>query len=416
MLENEKKLVKNTFFLYLMQISNYVFPLLTFPYLTRVLGAEKYGVVVFSNAVMQYFTLFVEFGFLLSATNLCSQFRQDKDKLGHVTFGVIYAKSLLALLAGSVLVILCIFASNFRNNVSFFIFSYIGVCLTIFLPDFLFRGIEEMSILTYRVLFSKLVYTILIFVLVRKPENFVFVPVATIGSNIIAVVLTWYEVKRKNYICKTKIAMEDVLLYLKESGTFFFSRVAVSLYTTLNTVVLGFKFSDVAMGQYGVANNLINTGRSFISPISDSMYPYLVKNKNYSLVRKLIFIIEPIIILGCVVIYILAELIIRIVCGEGYEQAVPVLRAMLPLVIISLPTYLLGYPVLGALGKVKVANTSVMIGSVFHAVGLVVLYFFMNRLNFITISLLTVCTEMIVFGIRMFLIIGELKRGRNEYS
>ena len=119
---------------------------------------------------------------------------------------------------------------------------------------------------------------------------------------------------------------------------------------------------------------------------------------------------------GCLVLFFLAKPIIRIICGEGYSEAVPVLRAMLPLVVISLPTYLLGYPVLGALGKVKVANTSVMIGSVFHAVGLVVLYFFMNRLNFITISLLTVCTEMIVFGIRMFLIIGELKRGRNEYS
>lgn len=410
MQENERKLVKNTFFLYLMQISNYVFPLLTFPYLTRVLGAEKYGVVVFSNAVMQYFTLFIEFGFLLSATNLCSQFRQDKDKLGHVTFGVIYAKILLAILAGSVLVILCIFVPNFKNNVSFFIFSYIGVCLTIFLPDFLFRGIEEMSILTYRVLFSKLVYTILIFVLVRKPENFIFVPVATIGANILAVVLTWYEVTRKNYISKTKIAIKDVLLYLKESGTFFFSRVAVSLYSTLNTVLLGFKFSDGAMGQYGVANNLINTGRSFISPISDSIYPYLVKNKNYSLVKKLIFIIEPIIIFGCVVMFILAEPIIRIVCGEGYEQAIPVFRAMLPLVIISLPTFLFGYPVLGALGKVKVANTSVMIGSVFHVVGLVVLYFILNKLNFITITLLTVCTELIVFGIRMFVIIKKLKK------
>ena len=112
----------------------------------------------------------------------------------------------------------------------------------------------------------------------------------------------------------------------------------------------------------------------------------------------------------CLVLFFLAKPIIRIICGEGYSEAVPVLRAMLPLVVISLPTYLLGYPVLGALGKVKVANTSVMIGSLFHITGLGML-FLINRLNFITISLLTVCTEIIIIVIRMFVIIKELRWG-----
>ena len=113
---NEKRLAKNTFFLYLMQISTYIFPLLTFPYLTRVLGAEKYGVVVFSNAVIQYFTLFLEFGFLLSATNLCSESREDKKKLGNITYGVMYAKVLLAIVAGIVLILVCLLVPVFQKN------------------------------------------------------------------------------------------------------------------------------------------------------------------------------------------------------------------------------------------------------------------------------------------------------------
>lgn len=407
---NEKRLAKNTFFLYLMQISTYIFPLLTFPYLTRVLGAEKYGVVVFSNAVIQYFTLFLEFGFLLSATNLCSESREDKKKLGNITFGVMYAKVLLSIIAGIVLILACLLVPVFQKNSLFFILSYVGVLLTILLPDFLFRGIEEMSILTYRVIFSKFVYTALIFLLIKQSNDYLYVPIATIGANLIAVLLTWYEIKKKNYIEKTKVTFKEILMYLKESSTFFLSRVAVSLYTTLNTVLLGFKFSDYAMGQYGVANNLINTGRSFISPISDSIYPYLVKNKNYKLVKKLLLILEPIIILGCLVLYFFAGPIIKIICGNGYEDSIPVLRAMLPLVVITLPTYLCGFPLLGAIGKIKYANISTIIGAIFHVLCLVFFYC-LGILNFVSISLLTFCTELIVLSIRLHVVISTLKRG-----
>lgn len=407
---NEKRLAKNTFFLYLMQISTYIFPLLTFPYLTRVLGAEKYGVVVFSNAVIQYFTLFLEFGFLLSATNLCSESREDKKKLGNITYGVMYAKVLLAIVAGIVLILACLLVPVFQKNSLFFILSYVGVLLTILLPDFLFRGIEEMSILTYRVIFSKFVYTALIFLLIKQSNDYLYVPIATIGANLIAVLLTWYEIKKKNYIEKTKVSFKEIFMYLKESSTFFLSRVAVSLYTTLNTVLLGFKFNDYAMGQYGVANNLINTGRSFISPISDSIYPYLVKNKNYKLVKKLLLILEPIIILGCLVLYFFAGPIIKIICGNGYEDSIPVLRAMLPLVVITLPTYLCGFPLLGAIGKIKYANISTIIGAIFHVLCLVFFYC-MGILNFVSISLLTFCTELIVLSIRLHVVISTLKRG-----
>lgn len=205
MQSNERRLARNTLFLYLMQISSYVFPLLTFPYLTRVLGAEKYGVVVFSNAVMQYFTLFIEFGFLLSATNLCSQFRHDREQLGNITFGVMCAKILLALASGIVLMVLCVFLPAFKTHFLSLFLSYIGVFLTIFLPDFLFRGIEEMSVLTYRVIFSKLVYTIIIFVFIHKSQDYIFVPLAMVGANSIAIVLTWINLLKKNILSLSKL-------------------------------------------------------------------------------------------------------------------------------------------------------------------------------------------------------------------
>jgi PST family polysaccharide transporter len=405
----EKNLAKNTFFLYLMQIANYVFPLLTFPYLTRVLGAEKYGVVVFGNAVMSYFGLFLEFGFILSATNLCSQYREDKEKLGNITFGVIYAKVILAVLGAIVLILCCNYSAVFKVQKQFFYLYYIGTALNIFLPDYLFRGIEKMSILTYRVLFSKFVYTALVFGLIHNSEDYCFVPVATIGGAVISVLLTWLDILRKKYISLTRISINDSLSYMKDASAFFISRVAVSMYTTLNTVLLGLKFPNAELALYGTANNLTNMCRTMISPISDSIYPYMVKNKNFKLVKKLIFIFEPVIIAGCILLYFIAPFVIRIVCGEGYDGAVPVLRSMLPLIVISLPTYLCGYPVLGALEKIKIATISVIFGSIFHIIGLFVLYF-VGYMSFISVSLLTFATEIIVFSIRCKTIIKNISR------
>lgn len=399
MAESERILAKNTLFLYVMQVSGYVFPLLTFPYLTRVLGAARYGTVVFANAVMQYFSMLIEFGFILSATKTCSERRGDKAALGEVTLGVIGGKLLLALLGAAVLAVCCTLSQNFRKDAVFFVLSYAGIVLSAFLPDFLFRGIEQMGVITYRVILSKAVYTAVIFVLVRSPSDYMLVPAATIASNLVAVVLSWVEIRRRKLIVLAKVTTGEILRHLKESSVFFLSRVAVSLYSTLNTVLLGFRISESAIGQYGAANGLTNTCRSMLSPISDSLYPYLVNRKNFALVRKVLLILEPVIVAGCVLLWFIAAPVIRIVCGEGYDGAVPVFRAMLPLVIISLPTYLFGYPVLGALGRVRVANTSVIAGSAFHVVGLFVLHF-CGRLDFISVPLLTFATEVVVFAIR----------------
>lgn len=407
--EKEKVLAKNTFFLYLMQICNYVFPLLTFPYITRILGANRYGVVVFGNAVMQYFSMFLEFGFILSATHQCSLARDEKNLLSHITIGVIQAKAILAFFSLIILIILCSFVNSFKEEKVFFFIYFAGTVLNILLPDYLFRGIEKMSILTYRVIFSKLIYTIMIFLFVRNEKRYILIPVATITSNIVSVILTWYAIFKDKYITFTKVSFKDTIKYIKDASTFFLSRLAVSLYTTLNTVLLKFNVTNEVLGQFGAANSLTNMCRSMLNPIADSIYPYMVKNKNYKLVKKLILVFEPIVILGCLIMYFIAPLIIRIFCGPGYDSAINILRAMLPLIIISLPTYLCGYPVLGALGKTNVANYSVIVGSFFHVVGLIVLYL-IDWLGPISISLLTFITEIIVFLIRLITILFSIKK------
>ncbi len=320
---NERNLAKNTFFLYMMTVSSYVFPLFTFPYVTRVLGAEKYGVVVFSNAVMQYFQMLFEFGFILSATGEISLSRDDGRRVAEITYGVILAKTMLAAFGLVVLVALCSFVDKFFEMRKFLFLSYIGIFLTVFLPDYLFRGLERMGILTYRVILSRLVQLVLIFLLIRTGDDYMRYPVATIGGNLLAVLLTWMEIIKKLKVYPVRVSFREALLQLRRSSPFFISRVAVSMYQTLNTVLLGLRFPSAELAQYGAANSLTSCARQCVSPISDGIYPYMVKNRNYRLVKRLVLILEPIIIIGCVALYLISPWLVGSFCGAGYEGAVP---------------------------------------------------------------------------------------------
>jgi PST family polysaccharide transporter len=395
--------------LYAAQICGYVFPLLTFPYLTRVLGPDKYGVVVFSNAVLSYFQMLIEFGFILSATSSCSVHHEDRAKLAHITLGVIQAKLLLAAAGAVVLFFCCRFAPGLKDARVFFGLSYAGMALSIFLPDYLFRGMERTRAVAGRVVLSKFVNLALVFLFVRSDSDYLKVPLAAAGGNLIAVFLTWREIIGGLGLRFTRVSFRETVQYLRESSPFFLSRAAVSVYQSLNTVVLGFLFPSAETAQYGAAHTLASSGRGMIGVISDGIYPYMIKQKNYRLVKKIILTLEPVIIAVCVLLFIFAAPLVTLICGNQYAGAAAVFRAMLPLVVVSLPAYLLGYPVLGALNRVKTANTSVITASAFHAAGVFVL-FATGRLNFISLSLLAFCTECVVLAIRLRRVIRELSK------
>lgn len=400
--KEDKTLFVNTLMLYIMMASTFVFPLLTFPYLTRTLGTENYGVVVLSNAVMQYFQLLIDFGFILSGTAICSKERNNKEKLQRVTSSIVYGKLLLSIL-GLIIVIILVFTMDlFKGKELFIICSYIPLMLTSFVPDYLFRGIEKMSIITFRTIVSKFVYTFLIFLLVKKPTSYYFIPLSLFISNLIIVLWSWSYIIKKLKMKLILVKAKDIFHQLKESSTFFASRIATTVYSASNVFVLGlYGYSDTELGLYGASNTLINYGKSMFSPIADSLYPYMVKNKNHKLVKRIIFILIPVIVIGCIILYFLSDLFITIMCGKEYLDTVPIFRRMIPMLVITLPTYLYGFPMLGSINRNDKANLSVIIGAIFHFVGLVVLYF-SKLLTFYNIIYLTTATETLILIIRIY--------------
>jgi PST family polysaccharide transporter len=150
------------------------------------------------------------------------------------------------------------------------------------------------------------------------------------------------------------------------------------------------------------------------SPIADSLYPYMVQKKNYKLVQKTLLLLMPVILVGVACLYFLSKPIVIIMSGEDYLGAIPIFRAFLPVVLITLPVYLLGFPVLGAMDRMKDVNYSTIAAGIYHLLGIIILYLTGNC-NFISIAFLTFSTELLVLVYRSVCIyVGSSGRQRKE--
>ena len=303
-----------------------------------------------------------------------------------------------------------LFIPSFSDKKLFTILYYLTVVTTILMPDYLFRGLEKMKTIMTITIIGKFIYTVSIFIFIKSESDYLKIPILVVASNILVFYFTYKEIKKVG-VSFVKCKVQTVFETIKQSAIFFISKIASTVYSASNVFVLGLVISNTSLAVYGVANTIINMIKSLFTPIADSIYPYIIRAKNFKIIKIILLISTPIIVIGTVLLYVLAEPIILILGGPEYTGAIPILRMMLPLVILTLPSYLLGYPVLGAMGRMKEANLSVVFAAIFHTSVLIIL-FISRTLNITNVVLATIISEFLVLGVRVYFII----KYRNDYK
>lgn len=405
-----KVLMKNTVMLYILQFSTYLFSFLTVPYQSRILGPEIYGVIGVAVAVMAYFQLFMDFGFLLSATEDISKNRDDKQYICQKITSIAIIKVFFVAISFVVMSLLCIFVPQIGSYKLLYFVYLAAYAVNSFLPDYIYRGLEQMTAVTVRTVIIKLFFCVMIFVVMHSKEDYMAVPVLLLIGNIGAVLGAYIHLFKTLHFRFTKVTVSQIIFDFKRSSFFFYSRIATTVYSATNTVILGMlDKTGVVTGYYTSADKILTTAKNGLSPISDSLYPYMVKNRDFKLVKKVLTILMPIIVAGCVVVGIFAEFICTLVFGKEYVGAANILRAFLPAIASILPSYIFGFPVMGALGISKYANRSIFIGTAIHIVGLTLLVL---TGNFSAVSLagMTSVTEISIMAYRVAVVAVYKKR------
>lgn len=392
------KVVQNTVMLYLMNFAKIALPLITLPYLTRVLSLNNYGTFTYVKTVMTYMQLIIDFGFLFSATKDIVEAGKDKKKIGSITGNVLIAKFILSFFSLLFLIILIIFIPLLRRNILFTLVSFVPVFLTVFLFDFLFRGIEEMQIITFRYILMKGISTGLTFIFVKGNNDLMWIPILDTIGTLVAILWVWRTMNKMG-ITLSFGTFKEACNKIKISAVYFVSDIVSTAFGALNTLIIGILLSSSDVAFFGLISQLVAAVQAMYTPIVNGIYPEMVKTKSLGLIKKVLYIFMPLIVIGCLIVLFGAGIILNIIGGSKYIGAGTVLRLMIPVLFFSFPEMLFSWPVLGVIDKVKETTATTIEATIVQISGLILLIVF-NIFTLNSITILRGITEFILFILR----------------
>lgn len=397
----KKRLLENFISLGALQIVSYVIPLISLPYLSRVLGVEKFGLVFFAFAFMQYFIMLTDYGFGLSAVREIAVNRHNKNNLSNIFSAVTFIKFCLLFVSFLILCVMIIFIPKLNENWLVFLLSFLMVVGNAIYPVWFFQGMERMKYITFLNILSKTIFLVLIFIFVKRSDDYIIVPLLnSLGFLVSGVIGMYFAIKElgaKLYIPKWKAIKKQ----FKYSSEFFLSRISVSAYTNTNAFCLGLIGSNIMVGYYVAAEKIYNAMNGIQQPLNQALYPFVAKHKDMKTYKKWVLIALICNLFICGFVFLFAKEFITIFYGTEMTEAYKILRIFCFVVLVTFPSILIGYPLLGALGHTKEANGSVIIGSIIHVIGLFML-FIIGKMNVYSIVFMVLITESIVFGIRAY--------------
>ncbi|SFG64071.1 oligosaccharide flippase family protein [Oribacterium sp. WCC10] len=412
-INNKKRqniIATNTSMLVMLNIAKLVFPFFTLPYLTRVLSTDCYGIVAYEKAIMNYMQVVIDFGFALSATKQVVQYKEDKSKLDYIVSTNIIAKVMLATIACLVLTALIVMIPILRVNVLYTYLSFTSVFMTIFLLDFLFRGLEKMHIITIRFVIMKGIATLLTFIFVKKNSDILLIPILELIGSIVAAIWIYLEV-RKVGIRYVHPKIKDCLATISESAVYFLSNVASTTFNVLNTVVAGIVLTSADVAYWSVCIQIISAGQALYSPISDAIYPEMVRSKDACLLKKIITTFTPLIILGCLLCVLWGKYALLIVGGEKYLGAISIFRDLIPVLFLGFYAIILGWPALGSINRIKETTKSTVTAAIIQILftGIAVL---IGKYTLLFMAIIRCMGEVVMFSMRFY----YFKKYRNEFN
>lgn len=339
--EEKKRLAGNIFSLWVLAGANYILPLLTLPYLVRVLGAEYFGLLAFATATITYFRLITDYGFNLSATQQISINRNNNEKINEIFSSVMIIKAALLIFSFFILCIVLFSFDKFSRNWEVYFLTYGTVIGQVLFPVWLFQGLEKMKFVTYLNISAKIFFTICVFILVKNKQDYYYVPLLSSLGFLFAGIWSLVLAKREFNLAFVWPSLKGIKYQLYEGWHIFFSNIAISLYTISATFFLGLFTNNIIVGYFSAADKIVQAIKSLYQAVSQSIFPLIGKKIHENKTAALAFVNKTTWIVGIgmfiisTLLFSLADSIINLLLGQQYHRSVLLLKIMsfLPFII-----------------------------------------------------------------------------------
>lgn len=336
-----KVLIENISSLFVLQAANYIFPLITLPYLVRVLGPEKFGLIVFAQTFAQYFVILTDYGFNYTATRQISIERNDIKKCSEIFSSVLFIKMALTVLGFGIMAAVIFAFPKFRPDWPLYFAAFLLVPGSALFPLWLYQGMERMKYITIINIIARTIATAAIFIFVRTQNDYIlavlFVSMGWVIIGLIGLAGATVIFRIKPVIPSKAIIRQSLI----DGWHIFISTGAISLYTSSNIFILGIFTNNTIVGYFGAADKIVRAVRGLIVPVAQALYPHISALVSKSRESALEFIrgVLKWMSLGSLIlsllIFALADIIVALALGPEYQSSVLLIRIMafLPFII-----------------------------------------------------------------------------------
>ncbi len=320
--ESNKRVFYNFLSMSFLQGANYILPLIILPYLVRVLGVEYFGVWSFITAVMAYLVLVVDYGFELSATNSISISRDNKEKVEEIFSSVFIIKFFLIIFSFLFLFLVLLFVDKFNQFFWVYIIAFGMVVGQGIFPVWFFLGMERMGYITFLNIFAKLLFTVFLFIFVKTKDDLILVAFFNSLGYLIIGIYSLYLIKKEFNIGFKFQPFLKVKEYFIEGWYVFISRISVTFYSTINTILLGLLTTDILVGYYSIAEKITVAVSGITYPLLKAIYPYFSsvyknsKDRFFELNKRLSIYLFIVLVPLFLVLFLFSREILYFIGGE----------------------------------------------------------------------------------------------------
>lgn len=405
------KLYENIFSLISLRGLEYILNFILYPYLLRTIGVDRFGEIAFTQAIIQYFIILIEYGFNMTAPRDIAKNFLDKNKVKEIFSNVLACKLLILIGITTTTIFVYFMLVNIYNNyinVLLFLAMYISVIGNVIFPIWFFQGIQEMRYITLINILSRVIVLILIFLFVKTSDDYIIAAFFQSITIFIAGIFSFIILIKKYKYVFILPNVKVMKVYMKEGWSAFLSTIAINIYTSTNIVLLGVFSNSIIVGYYSTANKIIDCVRGLMNAITQAIYPYIsnrlkeLKKENSILIKRIRNGYCGLCCFISIFIYFFSEYIIIILFGESYRESVFLLKMMSVIPFIVSISNIYGIQIMMNFGYQKEFSKIIILAAIIDLVMVFPMVFILKAEGIIITSILVefIVTILTVFFVK----------------
>ncbi len=390
----------------LLAVSTFVFPLITFPYISRVLLAAGTGRVQFATSLIAYFTMFAQLGIPTYGIRACAKVRDNREELTRTAHELLFINIIMSLISYGLLAVGIALIPRLSEDRTLICVVSISIFLNAIGMEWLYKAMEQYTYIAIRSVVFKIIGIVAMFLLIHTENDYVLYGAITIFASGASGILNFVTAGR--FIGFKPVGGYNITRHLKVVLIFFAMSCATTVYTNLDVVMLGLMKTNADNGYYAAAVKVKTVLVALVTSLGEVLLPrvsYYIKNEMMDEFRRVSKKAMNFVMLASLPLslyfILFAQAAIMLLSGEEFLPAVPAMQIIMPTVFLIGVTNLMGIEILIPLGRERSVLISVAIGA---GVDLVLNLILIPQLGAAGAAIGTLAAEICVLAVQAFML------------